>query len=472
MTCDGLTGQLLSIRRRLRRHVLVSSLMALCPGPSPLSPAVRRHRPLPHHASMPPYTQAVEFSFTSAPHSRSQTSLILTPEAAFWRKRRAEGCNFEPFAPCCSACGKIPTMSERGPTARSRLILPIQYLRGIAALMVVWHHAAMPGGRNGLQLVPWAFGTSGVDVFFVISGFIMVVTTSGSSTGPLQFWHRRIVRVVPLYWLLTLLDGGHCVGARRACSRRCKVAPTTLLRRALLFVPHFSQSFPAFVWPLLVPGVDLNFEMFFYAVFGLSLVLPERGRLLPLVVLFLVLTGIGLAFGPFTSAAFAGLHPSDAARVRRGHVDRRVVADGPLAPPARRLAGPHRRRGRVAGIARSGVARLLDPDRRCRPDRDRRPRCPFGRLAQPRAASAWRLFVFAVPDAHLHARRSAGGLVQADSRARQPARHDRLHGRRTGRLCGGCLVCLPLDRNAVAALAQPRGGVPVAPVAARSEARG
>jgi exopolysaccharide production protein ExoZ len=191
-------------------------------------------------------------------------------------------------------------MSERGSSSPSRVILPIQYLRGVAALMVVWHHAA--GQVRGMSsLVPWSFGTSGVDLFFVISGFIMVVTTAGTGIGPGEFWRRRIVRIVPLYWLLTLLMVAVALVAP-GLFKTLKIAPATLVQ-SLLFIPHFSQSFPGIVWPLLVPGWTLNFEMFFYAVFGLALLLPERKRLLPLVAFFVLLTAIGLAFGPFASAA-------------------------------------------------------------------------------------------------------------------------------------------------------------------------
>jgi exopolysaccharide production protein ExoZ len=197
-------------------------------------------------------------------------------------------------------CGRIPAMPESGSSSPSRVILPIQYLRGVAALMVVWHHAA--GQVNGMSsIVPWVFGTSGVDLFFVISGFIMVVTTSGSGIGPTEFWRRRIVRVVPLYWLLTLAMVAVALVAP-GLFRTLKVAPSTLLQ-SLLFIPHFSNSFPGVVWPLLVPGWTLNFEMFFYAVFGLALLLPERNRLLPLVAFFVLLTALGFAFGPFASAA-------------------------------------------------------------------------------------------------------------------------------------------------------------------------
>ncbi|MEY2952412.1 MAG: hypothetical protein RLZZ401_499, partial [Pseudomonadota bacterium] len=85
-----------------------------------------------------------------------------------------------------------------------RTIWTIQYLRGVAALLVVWHHAG--GQVPGIsQFLPErGFGVSGVDLFFVISGFIMVLTTEGKSVTPWQFLQRRLVRVVPLYWPLTI----------------------------------------------------------------------------------------------------------------------------------------------------------------------------------------------------------------------------------------------------------------------------
>ena len=57
----------------------------------------------------------------------------------------------------------------------------------------------------------WLFGQAGVDIFFVISGFIMWVTTHDRRTTPLQFLTNRIVRIVPLYWLLTLAVAAACL---------------------------------------------------------------------------------------------------------------------------------------------------------------------------------------------------------------------------------------------------------------------
>lgn len=191
----------------------------------------------------------------------------------------------------------LPTEAPRAP---ARVILPIQYLRGIAALMVVWFHAAeqLPGVS---ARIPNTFGNSGVDLFFVISGFIMVVTTTGSAISPLEFMRRRVIRVVPLYWLLTL----GMVGAALlvpAMFRTLIVAPGAL-GKSLLFIPHYSASFPTMAWPLLVPGWTLNFEMFFYLVFALALALPTRWRLAALASTFAALVTAGILFGPFDSAA-------------------------------------------------------------------------------------------------------------------------------------------------------------------------
>ncbi len=185
------------------------------------------------------------------------------------------------------------------PVSPPRVVLPIQYLRAVAAMMVVWHHAK--GQFPGLDLLfPSNFGPSGVDLFFVISGFIMVAATAGQALTPWQFLRRRIIRVVPLYWLLTLAMVALALVAP-SLFKTLKVSPATLLQ-SLLFIPHHSQSFADFVWPLLVPGWTLNFEMFFYVGFALSLFLP-RGGLAVLGGLLAALVVAGFALGPFESAA-------------------------------------------------------------------------------------------------------------------------------------------------------------------------
>jgi exopolysaccharide production protein ExoZ len=154
-------------------------------------------------------------------------------------------------------------------------IQPIQFLRAIAALMVVWHHAREQL-TNLKTLFPAESGNSGVDLFFVISGFIMVVTTSKKPVSARVFLLRRIVRVVPLYWLLTMSVVALGVVAPQLLRSTDISAPHVV--QSLLFIPHPSPSHPGTLWPVLVPGWTLNYEMFFYVLFATTLLLDLRFR--------------------------------------------------------------------------------------------------------------------------------------------------------------------------------------------------
>lgn len=169
-------------------------------------------------------------------------------------------------------------------------IYPIQYLRAVAALMVVFHHS--------LIQMPWlaqyhqsSIGSYGVDLFFVISGFVMVVTTHGREVTRTEFMRRRIVRIVPLYWALTLFTV-LCVAFAPGLFRTTSIEPWHVIQ-SLLFIPHLSPNFPKEMWPVMVPGWTLNYEMFFYACFALTL-----GRFWWMVAGFVGLFLFGFIFGP------------------------------------------------------------------------------------------------------------------------------------------------------------------------------
>jgi exopolysaccharide production protein ExoZ len=82
----------------------------------------------------------------------------------------------------------------------------VQALRAIAAYLVVGHHIifTLRDYFGAHHLVPdLKFGSSGVPIFFVISGYIMMFVAAGKPQSPLEFAWHRIVRIVPTYWLLT-----------------------------------------------------------------------------------------------------------------------------------------------------------------------------------------------------------------------------------------------------------------------------
>lgn len=144
----------------------------------------------------------------------------------------------------------------------------IQYLRGFAALGVLLFHAAdRAGGAFGV-------GAAGVDVFFVISGFIMWVVTCRRNPTPADFLLRRIQRIVPLYWGLTLAVAAAAIAIPGAFPA---MRPTLgHLTQSLLFVPHRDAA--GLIAPLIVPGWTLNYEMFFYLLFAAALLAPARLR--------------------------------------------------------------------------------------------------------------------------------------------------------------------------------------------------
>jgi exopolysaccharide production protein ExoZ len=150
--------------------------------------------------------------------------------------------------------------------------LSIQYLRAFAALGVVAYHAS-PAEH------PFTIGNAGVDIFFVISGFIMWSITEERPASPLSFLKSRLIRIVPVYWLITaLLLGGALAFPKLFPSLKIDI-PYAI--GSFLFVPMrppgSAENGP--IWPILVQGWTLNYEMFFYFLFCICLLLKPLPRL-------------------------------------------------------------------------------------------------------------------------------------------------------------------------------------------------
>ncbi|MDP1630489.1 MAG: acyltransferase [Caulobacter sp.] len=164
----------------------------------------------------------------------------------------------------------------------------IQHLRGLAALSVALFHACQWSQVN------FATGQAGVDVFFVISGFVMWTATSGRTVRPMAFFARRLVRVAPLYWLITLALAA-AVTLVPARFPDLSADPRHVLL-SLAFIQHDNPAGQPF--PLLAPGWTLNYEAVFYLVFGALLLLPEPRRLFALTFALMVLAFAGFAWPP------------------------------------------------------------------------------------------------------------------------------------------------------------------------------
>jgi exopolysaccharide production protein ExoZ len=136
------------------------------------------------------------------------------------------------------------------------LLFNLQFLRGLAALGVVFYHTDFRLAGD------WHTDFSGVAVFFVISGFIMCFITREDADG---FLAKRFIRIVPMYWLCTLVR----FGLLKLSSWSANPPLVTDLPRSLLFLP--SEQLP-----ILGVGWTLNFEVYFYLVFSLALWINRR----------------------------------------------------------------------------------------------------------------------------------------------------------------------------------------------------
>ena len=168
----------------------------------------------------------------------------------------------------------------------------IQALRGIAVLSVLLFHLGVIekkyGGSNTL-LPDWLqFGMFGVDLFFVISGFVMVTVTRGKfgqMKSALLFLYHRVSRIYPLYWAYTTLALLVFI-VQPSWVNNSQGNQVDILSSYLLF--------PGRLLPLVQVGWTLIHEVYFYVVFFLLLLLPEK-----FFVPALFLWGVGIAVSGF-----------------------------------------------------------------------------------------------------------------------------------------------------------------------------
>ena len=182
----------------------------------------------------------------------------------------------------------------------------IQLVRGIAALFVCFFHlkALLNTSTTHSGTTLFGGGAIGVPLFFIISGFIMVYTTRKSDGSKLyikNFMIKRLIRIIPLYYIMVLF----WIFAYDTKLDYFSKDIMTLVK-TLCFIPIFDYPFgPAYGMPPLKVGWSLNYELFFYIIFGASLFM-KRFRWWAL---FAVFTGLVILF-PLLSRGFVSFNPS------------------------------------------------------------------------------------------------------------------------------------------------------------------
>ncbi|HEX8110752.1 MAG TPA: acyltransferase [Kofleriaceae bacterium] len=221
------------------------------------------------------------------------------------------------------------------------MLFNIQVLRAIAALLVIHGHASGPSGLG----LAWTDGANGVDLFFVISGFIIAYVASLDAS---QFMTRRLVRIVPIYWTSTLALYLLVLAMPRVFHTTS--SDPVLLVRSLAFLPtassvHSNDGIPH---PTLSGGWTLNYEMYFYAVFAIALAWSRpRATWLAVALLLALLAAIQLT--PLRESPVAGFYGNPvilefmygiaAFHVVRWVEARRRVVPAPRGEPAALVAG-------------------------------------------------------------------------------------------------------------------------------------
>ncbi len=157
----------------------------------------------------------------------------------------------------------------------------LQALRGVAALLVVVFHLRIIETKygDGTSLLPGLlrFADGGVDLFFVISGFVMATISAGRARSPSSagmFLGRRLWRIIPLYWIYTTL-----------------VVILMAVAPGMVNTSYQAQGvwasyllWPQAQLPLLTVGWTLIHEMYFYLVMAAAIALLDE-RWLPAMLL-------------------------------------------------------------------------------------------------------------------------------------------------------------------------------------------
>ncbi len=139
----------------------------------------------------------------------------------------------------------------------------VHTLRGLAALLVVAHHVPQYLRSHGFPSIPqFEVGAFGVDIFFSISGFVMYFASRSEGITPIKFLRDRALRILPLYWTITLILGLTAWLVPTIFSTSSSSAET--IAKSIFFIPTYGEK--GLIRPILSMGWTLYYEIFFYII--------------------------------------------------------------------------------------------------------------------------------------------------------------------------------------------------------------
>ena len=181
----------------------------------------------------------------------------------------------------------------------------IQIIRAIAAFMVVVHHMFLFSVENGLTRIKYEFGAIGVDIFFVISGFVIFLSISNkkhSISSSIDFIKNRVMRIYPMYWIVTMLYMFH------PAFMNFNMLGTSSIVKSMMLIPmHHINNW---VTPFVMQGWTLYFELYFYITAGLLLIMLDGRRTVNAIgIIFLLLILLGNSIDKSNAAVSVATNP-------------------------------------------------------------------------------------------------------------------------------------------------------------------
>lgn len=167
----------------------------------------------------------------------------------------------------------------------------LQILRGIAAWSILYYHYIQDfyqfNVSHPVARIFASHGSLGVDIFFVLSGFVMYLSAAKTDTTAYDFFLRRVFRIVPAYWFYTIVMAISIELIPEECDASTYSLKTFFY--SLAFIPHQNPSGLG-RYSLLTVGWTLQFEMVFYTIYTIAIAISKRHAALLCTVAVLLLS--------------------------------------------------------------------------------------------------------------------------------------------------------------------------------------
>jgi exopolysaccharide production protein ExoZ len=161
-------------------------------------------------------------------------------------------------------------------------------MRGIAAILIMSKHALYEVSQISpvdINYETFRYFSVGIDMFFVLSGFIMIYISREQQgfTAAREFLVRRFLRIVPTYWFYTFVLLGVAMIMPQVLGT-AEFVPLHFLK-SLFFITY--ENTAGDLQPFLANGWTLNYEIYFYVIFALCMILPVKFGL-PVMALYFI----------------------------------------------------------------------------------------------------------------------------------------------------------------------------------------